>query len=477
MPEEEGRKVYKVTELSRDIKTVLENAFPGVWVEGEISNFRVYPSGHAYFTLKDEEAQIRAVMWKGMRTRLKFEPKDGDHVVVRGRVAVYEKRGEYQIVAEAMEPKGLGALQAAFETLKKKLAAEGLFDEQRKKPLPYLSWSIGIVTSPRGAAIRDMIRTINRRFPGLRIVLAPAQVQGEGAAESVASAISDMNEYGKVDVIIVGRGGGSLEDLWAFNEEVVARAIFASKIPVVSAVGHETDFTISDFVADVRASTPTAAAEIVAPEKEAMQELLDDMARRITVELRDITESYSREVDDLFERSRRAVTSDLRHSKERLNGVRRHLGALSPAARLAERRAALEGLLKTLSRSLIRARELKQAEARDLSGRLIATRPDRDIARLKEVLERRVSTLFEKTRGAFHDRRRRLDIASGRLGAISPLAVLERGYSIITTPDGKKIHKSVKELSPGRKVRIRMADGAASAKIESGDTSRQEKLF
>jgi len=477
MPEEEGRKVLTVAELTRDIKSALESGFSGVWVEGEISNYKVYTSGHVYFTLKDDQAQIRAVMWKGKRAHLKFEPKDGDHVVCRGRVSVFEKRGEYQVVVEAMEPKGLGALQAAFEQLKKKLAAEGFFDEARKRPLPYIPWSVGIVTSPKGAVIRDMVRTINRRFPGLRIVLAPVRVQGDGAAGKIASAIADMNEYGQVDVIIVGRGGGSLEDLWAFNEEPVARAIFASKIPVVSAVGHETDFTIADFVADLRASTPTAAAEQIAPEREAVEESLGESLKSMTIELRDMTEGYARQTDDLSDRAARALASTTRHFRERLSGAARHLKALSPAVTLKNQKASLANLMKGMSASLSRTGKNKRSESAAMVNRLFAIQPGRNVARLRDALERRFFALNERTRAIMSDRRARARLVSGRLEAVSPLAVLERGYSIVTSPDGKVIYKSVKSLSPGMGVKIRMADGDVPASIGGKKADRQEKLF
>src|SRR5207245_94461 len=240
----------------------LEDRCPAVWVEGEISNFRLYGSGHAYFTLKDADAQLRAVLFRNRMRRIRFEPTDGLHVMAFGSIEVYPQRGEYQMVIELLEPKGLGALQLAFEQLKTRLQAEGLFDQTRKRELPRFPRKIGIVTSPSGAAIRDMLRVIGRRFGELHIVIAPCRVQGEGAAEEIAQGLADLNALGDVDVIIVGRGGGSLEDLWAFNEEIVARAIAASKVPVISAVGHEVDFTIADFVADVRAATPSNAGRL-----------------------------------------------------------------------------------------------------------------------------------------------------------------------------------------------------------------------
>ena len=265
LPEEESQHVFTVSELTRGIRSILEQAFDTVWVEGEISNYVLAQSGHAYFSLKDETSQVRCVFFKGNRIRVKFDPEDGDQVLLFGRVNVYEPRGEYQIVVEAMEPRGLGALQKAFEQLKAKLEKEGLFDEAHKQALPEFPWKIGIVTSPTGAAIRDLLNVLHRRNPRVSVVLAPAKVQGEGAAEEIAQAIRDLNTLEELDVLIVGRGGGSIEDLWAFNEEVVARAIHESKLPVVSAVGHEIDFTISDFVADLRAPTPSAAAELVVP--------------------------------------------------------------------------------------------------------------------------------------------------------------------------------------------------------------------
>jgi len=257
--------IFTVSELTDQLKDLLETHFSQVSLTGEISNFHAHGSGHLYFTLKDEGAQIRAAMFRGANRSLKFAPENGLEVVVTGRLSIYGPRGEYQIVVETMEPKGLGALQLAFEQLKNKLAAEGLFDEDRKRALPLLPLTVGLVTSPTGAAVQDMIRILRRRHPQINILLYPVRVQGEGAAEEVAAAIAAMNQWGEADVLLVGRGGGSLEDLWAFNTEVVARAIAASKIPVVSAVGHETDVTISDFVADLRAPTPSAAAELSVP--------------------------------------------------------------------------------------------------------------------------------------------------------------------------------------------------------------------
>lgn len=275
-----------VSELTRHIKLLLENEVPPVWVRAEISNFKRHDSGHFYFSLKDENAHIPCVMWAGRNRALHFAPRDGMQVLVHGRVTVYEKRGYYQFEVWQMQPAGLGALQAAFEQLKTRLAREGLFDAAHKIPLPKFAQRIGLVTSPAGAAVRDFISVLRRRCPGVKIILRPVRVQGRGAAEDIAQAIQEFNEYGAVDVLIVGRGGGSLEDLWPFNEEIVARAIYASALPVISAVGHEIDFSISDFVADVRAATPSVAAELAVPEAGEIQRQLRQHMRRALLHLK-----------------------------------------------------------------------------------------------------------------------------------------------------------------------------------------------
>ncbi|MCJ7577011.1 MAG: exodeoxyribonuclease VII large subunit, partial [candidate division Zixibacteria bacterium] len=249
------KQIYTVTEITKEIKGILEESLPSVWVEGEISNYILHSSGHRYFSMKDENAQIRCTLWRFRGTRLSFEPEDGMRVIAFGNITVYERNGQYQLDVIELIPAGWGKLEIAFQKLKEKLFQEGLFDEEHKKPIPEFPEAIGLVTSPTGAAVRDMIKIIHKRFPSVRIIVNPVRVQGEEAAEEIAQAIQEFNEFAKIDVMIVGRGGGALEDLWAFNEEVVARAIYDSKIPVISAVGHQIDFTISDFVADLRAST------------------------------------------------------------------------------------------------------------------------------------------------------------------------------------------------------------------------------
>jgi exodeoxyribonuclease VII large subunit len=275
------RRVYSVSELTRDLKSLIEGRFPPVWVEGEISNFIRHTSGHLYFTLKDRDAQLSCVMWRGRNQSLVYQPQDGMKAIAMGNLTVYEKQGRYQLDVILLQPAGIGDLQLAFEALKKKLEKEGLFDLQVKKPIPEFPETVGVVTSPTGAAIRDIVSVIHRRFPAVEIILRPARVQGEGSAEDIADGIRELNAYGKPDVLIVGRGGGSLEDLWAFNEETVARAIFESDIPVVSAVGHEIDFTISDFVADMRAPTPSAAAELVVQDKNELRQVIMTHGRKM----------------------------------------------------------------------------------------------------------------------------------------------------------------------------------------------------
>ena len=471
-----GKRVFSVGELTRRLKGVVETTFPRIRVEGELSNFKVYASGHAYFTLKDNEAQIKGVIWRTALGRVRFEPKDGDQVVVTGKISVYEPRGEYQIVVDAMEPKGLGALQAAFEALKKKLIAEGLFADARKRPLPRIAWNVGIVTSPSGAVIRDMIRTLNRRFPGLRVVLAPVAVQGEEAAPQIAQALADLNRLGGLDVIIVGRGGGSLEDLWAFNEEIVARAIAASAVPVVSAVGHETDFTIADFVADRRASTPTAAAEMVAPERDAVEDFVDQAVRRMTAELTDLVEGYAQRTDEFGERLAGGIRRTAQSFRRRIEAAARHLAALSPAQRLKHDRQRLTVAETKLTHALTRLAEKRRAGFEAAAGRIEVLRPIRWVERADERtarLEQRLAVAM--TRGI--DARSALFRSTvGKLDAYSPLAVLSRGYAIVTDEKGAVV-KSAGAVKDGDSIALRLADGSVEATVGRTKTGRQERLF
>jgi len=413
------RAVLTVSELTARIREALEDRFPAVWVEGEISNYRVYGSGHAYFTLKDADAQLRVVLFRNRARRIKFEPGDGLHVMAFGSIEVYPQRGEYQMVIELLEPKGLGALQLAFDQLKARLQAEGLFDQARKRELPRFPRKIGVVTSPSGAAIRDVLRVIGRRFGELHIVIAPARVQGDGAAEEIAQGLRDLNTLGDVDVIIVGRGGGSLEDLWAFNEEVVARAIAASKAPVVSAVGHEVDFTIADFVADLRAPTPSAAAELVVREKQAVVDTLDELRERLGRAAARPLRDLERRVDELALRLRRGMRGTLERARHRERLADRALAAASPLARLSRGRNNLERL----------------------------------DARLRDEIRHR-----------FSGSRHRLSAAVGRLDSLSPLGVLGRGYSLTRTATGE-IVRNARQVKVGDDVRVLLDEGSLDARV------------
>ncbi|MFA5389195.1 MAG: exodeoxyribonuclease VII large subunit [Candidatus Omnitrophota bacterium] len=297
--ENSGKYIYTVSQLTSSIKIVLEDSFRNIWIEGEISNFDRPSSGHFYFTLKDEKSELKCVFFRGDNENIKFEMKDGMQVLCRGRISIYEKRGVYQLYVSKIEPKGVGALQLAFEQLKEKLFKEGLFDEAHKKEIPMLPERIGIVTSTTGAAIRDILHVLNKRFSNVEVVINPVKVQGEGAGAEIAAAIREFNKLANVDVMIIGRGGGSLEDLWAFNEEITARAIYDSKIPVISAVGHEIDWTISDFVADMRAPTPSVAAEIVIAKKSELVDRLDEIEKKIKDFPAAVIEEYEQRLDEI----------------------------------------------------------------------------------------------------------------------------------------------------------------------------------
>ena len=371
MAQAPGRKVYRIAEITREIKVLLEGRFPSVWVEGEISNIRRPGSGHLYFTLKDEDSQLQAVLYRGQAARIAFDLRDGLEVVAFGDISVYEKGGRYQITLSEIEPKGVGALQVAFEQLKERLRREGLFDLARKRPIPLLPRRIGIVTSPSGAAIRDILSVIERRFANVSILVSPVRVQGETAAAEISAAIEGLNRMGDVDVIIVTRGGGSLEDLWAFNEEQVARAIAGSGIPVISAVGHEIDFTIADFVADLRVPTPSAAAELVVAKKSELHERVRTLFSRI-------------------DSAARAAIADLRR---RLMVCAQSRVLLAPENVVRQYQQLIDELDGRLGRSFRHRLELGRAGLAGLAGRLESLSP-------VSILSRGYSVLFRARDGA-----------------------------------------------------------------------------
>ncbi len=431
------REVYTVSELTRAIKFVLEEDFSDIWVEGEISNFRVPNSGHAYFTLKDKDSQLKVVLFKLNKRLLKFEPEDGLHVIVRGRISVYEPRGEYQLIADYMEPKGIGALQLAFEQLKEKLFKEGLFDEAHKIPIPQFPQKIAIVTSPTGAAIRDILRIIDRRFSNVHIIIYPVKVQGEGASVEIAQAIRELNALPDIDVMIVGRGGGSIEDLWAFNEEVVARAIYDSKIPVISAVGHEIDYTIADFVADLRAPTPSAAAELVVRDRKEVVQNIIGLEKRLINSIQNM-------VDIL---------------KSDLTGLQERRVLKSPLDKIYELQQKIDDMSLRVRRSPLLIYKNFTEKTFHLSRSLFILNPEVRIRRIKEILS-------ELTRGLETTVNHRIEILdkkltgmSGKLNALSPLSVMERGYSICRRMPDMKIIKDAIEVEKDGQVNVRLSKG------------------
>ena len=367
---DKAKHVYTVSELTRDARMLMESVFSSVWVEGEISNFGSHSSGHMYFSLKDEGAVLNCAMFRGENQKLKFAPENGMKVLCSGRVSIYDKQGKYQLYVQAMEPRGLGALQLAFQQLKERLDKEGLFDPAHKKPLPFLPQRVGIITSPTGAAIRDILNVTKRRFQNIEIIINPVRVQGEGSAEEIADAIVEFNEYGKVDVIIIARGGGSLEDLWSFNEEIVARAIYNSGIPIISGVGHEVDFTIADFVSDVRAPTPSAAAELVIPEKEKLASELEMMRSRMT--------------GSLLHR--------IKVLKERLSHLGESYVLRQPLNLVVQMRQRLDDLTHALAISVNNAIDINREEFNTLIGKLNTLSP-------LAVLSRGYSITFKASDG------------------------------------------------------------------------------
>jgi len=437
------RKTWSVSELTARIKALLEGNFSDVWVEGEISNFKAAQSGHLYFTLKDAKAQIRCVCFRNHARLLKFKPEHGLHITVRGSLGVYEQRGEYQIYVEHIEPVGLGALQLAFEQLKAKLAAEGLFDAARKKALPLLPRRIGIVTSPTGAAVRDILRILRRRFPNAHAILFPVRVQGDEAAGEIAAALKYFGRAGVVDVIILARGGGSLEDLWAFNEEVVARAIAAAEVPVISGVGHETDFTISDFVADVRAPTPSAAAEIVVRTRQEFDRQITEMQRRMLHRARYLLLEWSHRLQELL------AHPGLRRPQEMLR--QSQLQADELAARLAQ--ALATRVENSRQRFTVAATRLASF---DLRGRIRA---------LAIELEHRVGELGVRIERALTEKRRQLAELALKLDERSPLRVLERGYAIVYDAAGNVV-RSAGQVALGETIAVQLSRGKLAAEVK-----------
>lgn len=434
------REVLTVSQLNQRARHLLEDVFPQVWVEGEISNLARPASGHLYFTLKDSQAQVRCALFRQNALKVRQALRDGLAVRVRGKVSLFEGRGDYQLIADAVEPAGDGALRLAFEALKEKLAAAGLFAAERKRPLPAHPRHIGIVSSPTGAVIRDIISVFRRRAPQIRLTLIPTAVQGREATAQIVRALATADARG-FDALILARGGGSLEDLWCFNEEAVARAVAACRTPIVSAVGHETDVSISDFVADVRAPTPSAAAELLAPDAGDLQRRLDSLQRRLVLRMR---EQLSRE-------------------RLRLDGMARRLR--HPGERLRQQAQRLDDLDMRLRRAFERQRQIRQERLARLDTRLAAQHPGRTLALLRQKLDSLADRLPRATREVLKDHRQRLETLAQTLNVVSPLATLGRGYSILLDERGNAI-RSAGQTRTGQRLTARLAEGELEVRVE-----------
>jgi exodeoxyribonuclease VII large subunit len=441
------RDIYSVSRLNSEVRAVLEGSFPLLWVEGEISNLAAPSSGHLYFSLKDSHAQVRCALFRSTRNRLRIRPENGMQVLLRARVSLYEGRGEFQLVAEHLEPAGEGALRQAFERLKTALAAEGLFGAERKRELPGFPRQVGVITSPSGAALRDVLSVLRRRMPALPVVLYPTPVQGLDAPGQIVRALEIANRRAECDVLLLVRGGGSLEDLMAFNDEAVARAVAASDIPVVCGVGHEVDFSIADFVADRRAPTPSVAAEMVSPDREAL-------GRRVAV---------------LAQRAERGLMRLQRESSGRLGALRSRLNSLHPAERMRQRQQRVDELELRLARALERGLGQRSARLAAGAARVLAATPEHRLnqqgQRLRDLRYRLGAALgLRLERGE-----KRLHSAVQTLDALSPLAVLTRGYAIVCShPEGQLIRQS-SAVRVGQQVRARLGSGQLVCRVEEAE--------
>lgn len=440
------RDIYSISRLNSELRQVLEGSFPLLWVQGEISNLSTPRSGHLYFSLKDNHAQIRCAMFRNKRNLLRFFPANGEEVLVRARIALYEPRGDCQLIIEHMEPAGVGSLRQAFEQLKTRLQTEGLFDSANKKPLPGYPGRIGIISSPSGAAVRDILHVLKRRFPVAEAIIYPAQVQGEGAAAELQQALALAQARQEADVLIIGRGGGSEEDLAVFNDEQLARAIAASTIPVISAVGHETDFTIADFVADRRAPTPSAAAELATPDGEALAHQCRQLENRL----------------------RQAYKHRLDHADNRLQQLRHRLDRASPAARLLQQQQRLDELQVRLTRGIHEKLRRSRQELAHWRKRLFLLHPERTFTLLRTRLQRLEQALHTGIERRISEKQQQLRAIAREFHAVSPLATLERGYSIVFRQEDGELVRSAKQTKDGDELRIRLAKGEIQAIVKPG---------
>lgn len=441
------QRILTIKELNRYIKMKLDSdrLLSEVWIRGEISNFTHHSSGHMYFTLKDESSRVKCIMFASYNQRLPFRPKEGAKVIARGNVTVYERDGQYQFYATQMQPDGIGSLYLAFEQLKQKLEAEGLFAPERKRPLPRFPRTIGVVTSPTGAAVRDILTTLQRRYPQAAVILYPVLVQGKGAAPSIVKAIRALNAMGEADVLIVGRGGGSLEELWAFNEEQVARAIYESAVPVISAVGHETDFTIADFAADLRAATPTAAAELAVPH---------------TAELR----ALLRQREQVLQQG---LQHRLQQARDRLRRLQRSPALQQPRRSLLQHAERLDRLSMRLASRMETRLALSGASHDRLHQRLLRYHPQEALRFAKRRRQEADRLLRQAMLGALKEKSRLLQAGIRQLDALSPLKVMGRGYSLVYDERGEKLIKTLTDVEPGDIVKVKITDGELDCEVRS----------
>jgi exodeoxyribonuclease VII large subunit len=437
--------IFTISALNKYIKRTFDNdeILQNIWIKGEISNFKKHSRGHMYFTIKDDHSKIQAVMFAGNNRFLKFIPEDGMKTLVRGNVTIYEATGQYQIYVNEMQPDGVGNLYLAYEQLKQKLEAAGYFDDQYKKPLPKIPKEIGVITSSTGAAVRDIITTLKRRFPSVTITLFPVLVQGSEAPNSIAKAIYQANQTETIDVLIVGRGGGSIEELWAFNEEVVAKAIFQSTIPIISAVGHETDITIADFIADKRAATPTAAAELAVPNWEDLYEKIGQRKIRI----------------------QRAIAKKIETERKKLTNLQKSYAFRYPEQLVKQKEQQLDRLFDDLQRNMLQLIERKRTALLNIEKDVQRNHPKSYIAKAREQLEKNETLLRQHVSSIKKEKEFQFKHLTTKLEALSPLKIMTRGYSLAYKQDGTLI-KSISNVTIGEPLTIELKDGAVSCQIK-----------
>jgi exodeoxyribonuclease VII large subunit len=446
------RKIYTVSELNANIKSLLEEQFPFIWIVAEISNFRTPLSGHFYFTLKDDESQLNAVMFRGQQRQLKFKPEDGMRITGMGRLSVYEPRGTYQIILEYLEPSGIGALQIAYEKLKAKLADEGLFDEKHKKTIPYLAHKIALITSPSGAVVHDMLNIIDRRFNNLNIHIFPVKVQGSGAEEEIIAALKQLNQTADTDVAILARGGGSLEDMQAFNSENVARAVFLSDIPIISAIGHETDYTIVDFVADLRAPTPSAAAELAVPVKSELLQKLMDISEDLRYRMTNTLDRLGFALSDLSQR------------------------LVDPRKRIEDWRLRMDDYSSRLIRYVQILFDRKKERFQWWQDRLVNNSPANQSHNLHVIVEQNRYKLLKSFVKNIDNKTARLRELSVQLETLSPIAILKRGYSITRTLPDLNVVVTPKTVSIEQDLQVMVAKGTLTCRVKGKSENGPENI-